>query len=161
MSSELFREIVARYVTGLADKERELQDFRTKSADYIAFLEAEIESDRKRVRRLQDEVENEKGSAEVSRPALPLALATAEPPSDKVTAPTRKAEKQSPMIREAAKKILSDAGGTAMMQNEIRLRMEELGYEIISDDANDLIKVALKRSKEFDHIPGKGWTLAR
>ncbi|MCJ9753063.1 hypothetical protein MOV61_20300 [Neorhizobium sp. BETTINA12A] len=161
MSSELFREIVAQYVTGLADKERELQDFRAKSADYIAFLEAEIESDRQRVKRLQEEIENENGSVEVPRPSLPTALAKNVPPFDEVTAPTRKSEKQSPMIREAAKKILSDAGGVAMMQNEIRVRMEELGYEIISDDANDLIKVALKRSKEFEHIPGKGWTLAR
>lgn len=161
MSSELFREIVARYETGLAEKERELQDFRAKSADYIAFLEAEIESDRQRVRRLQAEVADEGGSSEVPRPALPTTLATNVPASDKAITPTRKSEKQSPMIREAAKKILLDAGGAAMMQNEIRLRMKELGYEIVSDDANDLIKVALKRSKEFDHIPGKGWTLAK
>lgn len=160
MSSELFREIVAQYVTGLADKERELQDFRAKSADYIAFLEAEIESDRQRVKRLQEEVKSEKGSGKVPRPAFHIDVATNVRSRDNVTTPARKSEKQSPMIREAAKKILSDAGGAPMMQNEIRLRMEELGYEIISDDANDLIKVALKRSKEFDHIPGKGWTLA-
>ena len=147
-----------RYVSGVDEKERQLADFRRKSEEYVAHLEAEIKADRERLGRLQRELE-ESVTSLPDRPQIPPILKDVASGPQSLPLPNLASGKQSAMIREAAKAILMEAGGAPMMQNEIRLKMEERGEIIHSDAPNELIKVALGRGKEFVHTPRKGWTL--
>lgn len=145
-------------MSGIEEKERHLREFRQKADSYVQHLTAEIESDRDRLRRLQLELDEAAWNSE--RPDMPL------PRPDRTDAArgTRQSsvtENQSELIRQVAKSILMDAAGNPLMQNEIRLKMEERGYAIRSKDASELIRAALKRSPEFLYTPGKGWTLVK
>ncbi|NEJ85366.1 hypothetical protein GR223_05290 [Rhizobium leguminosarum] len=164
-TSEIFRELVARYEDSVREKKDKLADYRRQAEAYTSFLESEIAEDQERLDRLRAELASIETS-KAHRPAPPIVVSAprVKPRPPKAEAPVSKhsekpAGNQSELIRRTAKEILTREG-RPLMQSQLYLKMQEMGVEIISTDPKELIRSALKGGDEFRHISGQGWALA-
>ncbi|WP_296746327.1 hypothetical protein [Mesorhizobium sp.] len=151
------------------------QEYRTKLEEFEAARSAEIVRTRKSIEVFKAELVAMRGfqvgslPIESSNPRLPAetgnesaggseGIRDAKPTgSERI----RDAEtSESERIRDAARRILRDAG-RPLMQREIKAKMDEIGVRIQSADPVELVRAALRRhNDEFQHVKGRGWTLA-
>lgn len=148
----------------MREKQDKLADYRRQAETYASFLENEIAEDQSRLDRLRAELASIEAST-AHRPAPPQVAAPAAVPRTSKVRPAiskssdRPPRSQSELIRRAAMEILAKEE-SPLMQHQLKLKMQEMGVEIISTDPKELIRAALKDRPEFRHIKGEGWALA-
>ncbi|MDX0134882.1 hypothetical protein [Sinorhizobium meliloti] len=148
-ASEQIASLLVSLEKQVHEKEEELARFRVKAEEFCRDREAELEKDRERIEIFRFHMLEMRKAAKISSPLIPRMDL-----QDQVSLGS-----QSERIRHAAKEILREAG-EPIMQIELLRRMEAKGIHVRAKNPVDLIRAALRRNPEFQHVHGKGWTLA-
>ncbi|TCQ24862.1 hypothetical protein [Rhizobium sp. PP-CC-3G-465] len=132
-------------------REEELAAFREKAAAYEKYLEEQLQKDRAMASLIKDDI--------VAR----ARMAPSPPVSGPLTPQTEdvvlsKRISLTDQIRAVAKEILAERGGT-MSRADIKSAIEERGLVINSPDPAGLLRAALNRSGDFEHIKNVGYRL--
>ena len=156
----LLRETIAKCQENVRTREQELLNFRKLADAYISYLEAEIRDNREII--AFSEKQLSKSTRLVDVPAIPNFLGGGSRETVSATK-TRLRDGQPPanqseLIRAATREILA-AERRPLKQAEIKHLMDERGLVISSGDPVDLIRAALRRAPEFQHLPRIGYVL--